>query len=114
MPAAIAVPALALVLAGAGLAVFQQADWLFPVGLAAAAGAPLSYMFRHRSFERPLRHHPITVSGISGLGCVMVMIGSQRFGDDPAWALPSALAALVIWMLWQRGQRNPSESDRRG
>lgn len=105
MPSIIAVPALAFLLAGAGLAVWTQAAWPHPVGLAIASGAPLLYVLNHGRRHDRLPRHPVAVSCLSGLGCVIVMVGQQRFGPNPGWTLPAALAALVIWMLWQRRQR---------
>jgi hypothetical protein len=107
MPATLAVPALALLLAGGGLAAWGQAAWPHPAGLAVAAGAPLLFILQHGARRQTLHHHPVTVSCLSGLGCVIVMIGQQRFGPEPGWTLPAALGALAIWVLWQRRQRRP-------
>lgn len=105
MPTKLAGPALVLLLAGAGLAAWGPAAWPHPAGLAIAAGAPLGFILRHGFRPIALHHHPVTISCLSGLGCVVVMTGTQRFGPEPAWTLPAALSALVIWTLWQRRQR---------
>lgn len=97
--------ALAALLAGATAALWQGAAWPFVIGPGLAAGAPLFFVALHLRTERSLGHHPITVSVLSGLGCVIAMIGIQRFGDEYAWTLYTALASLIVWMLWQRDQR---------
>ncbi|RFF32847.1 hypothetical protein [Wenzhouxiangella sediminis] len=108
----IAIPALAAVLAGAFLLAWQQAHWSFVAGTALSAGAPLAFVLRQRFSAAPLTAHPLVVSIASGLGCVAVMVAETRFGPDHRWALFIALGALVIWMLWQRGQRGRSRAHR--
>lgn len=106
MPTPVAIAALAAVLAGAATALAQGAPWQYPTGAALAAAAPLAFiLLRHRSGQ-PLGGHPVTISVLSGLGCVTVMIARQRFGPGHEWTLWLALAALLVWMLWQRGRRH--------
>lgn len=80
----------------------QGAPWLFVAGMGLAAGAPL---LRLSLGSRQIRRHPLMISVISGMGCVMIMIGSQRFGHEFEWALYPAASALLLWFLWQRWQR---------
>ena len=101
----VAIPALAALLAGALLLAWQQAHWAFVAGTALSAGAPLGFVLSHHFSATPLTAHPLSVSIASGLGCVAVMVAETRFGPDHRWALLVALAALVVWMLWQREQR---------
>jgi hypothetical protein len=101
----IAIPALAALLAGALLLAWQQAHWAFVAGTILAAGAPLGFVLWHRFSTTPLTAHPLSVSIASGFGCVAVMVAETRFGPDHSWALFVALAALAVWMLWQREQR---------
>ncbi len=78
-----------------------------------AAGAPLGFVLWHRFSTTPLTAHPLSVSVASGLGCVAVMVAETRFGPNHGWALFVALAALVVWMLWQRGQRGLGRTHRK-
>jgi hypothetical protein len=41
------------------------------------------------------------------------MVAETRFGPNHGWALFVALAALVVWMLWQRGQRGLGRTHRK-
>lgn len=106
IPTLPAIAALTAVLVGAGIALAQGAPWQFPAGTALAALAPLAFIVVHRRSTRPLSSHPVAVSTLSGLGCVTVMIAAQRFGPGHGWMLWLALSALIVWMLWQRGQRH--------
>jgi peptidoglycan/LPS O-acetylase OafA/YrhL len=109
----ISILALAASLAGALLLAWQQAHWSFVAGTALSAGAPLAFVLRHRFSSVPLTAHPLSVSVASGLGCVAVMVAETRFGPNHGWALFVALAALVVWMLWQRGQRGLGRTHRK-
>ena len=73
-------------LAAAALPLLGAAPWLFPAGMA-------------------LAEHPLSVSILSGLGCVLTMIGLQRYGSEYQWTAFCSLAALVTWMLWQHATR---------
>lgn len=105
IPTPLTLVALAALTAGAIAALWQGAAWPFVIGPGLAAGAPLVFVAVRLRTQRALDHHPITVSVLSGLGCVIAMVGSLRFGDQHAWTLYTALASLIIWMLWQRDQR---------
>jgi hypothetical protein len=105
IPTRVAIAALAALSVGAPIAAFQGAPWPFWAGSALAAGAPLIFTLRQLRSGEPLAEHPIVVSILSGSGCVSVMVASKRFGAENEWTLYPALAALVVWMLWQRGQR---------
>ncbi len=107
IPTPAALAALTVVLVGAGIALAQDAPWQFAAGAALAALAPLVFILAHHRSTRPLSGHPVTVSVLSGLGCVTVMVADRRFAPGHEWMLWLALSALVVWMLWQRGQRNP-------
>ena len=107
IPTRLAIAALTAVLVGAGVALAQGAPWQFPAGTTLAALAPLAFILVHRRSTRPLSSHPVAISILSGLGCVTVMVAAQRFGPDREWMVWLALSALIVWMLWQRGQRTP-------
>jgi hypothetical protein len=112
IPTGLAAAALAALLAGACVLLWQGAPWLFVAGAALASGAPLVFVLDQLRAARSLEGHPLVVSILSGLGCVLVMIASQRFGAGHDWALYLAVAALSIWMIWQRGQRRKQEPPR--
>lgn len=87
---------------------------LVAAGLALTAAAPLFFLLWVRVRPPSDRHHPVTVSAIMGLGCAMIMIGIQRFGDQYRWLLIVALVALCAWMVYQRyhwraGPKKPPE-----
>lgn len=93
-------------LAAATLPLLGAAPWLFPAGMALAAVAPLIFIAWHVLTAGPgLSEHPLPVSILSGLGCVLTMIGLQRHGSEYQWTAFCSLAALVTWMLWQRATR---------
>lgn len=93
-------------LAAAALPLLGAAPWLFPAGMALAAAAPLFFVTRHVLTSEPgLGEHPLSVSILSGLGCVLTMIGLQRYGSEYQWTAFCSLAALVTWMLWQHATR---------
>lgn len=100
------IPAAAILIALtlAGLAAVAGPAPLLPgLGLAVSAAAPAFFIIwtaltRHNG----TRHHPVLVSVISGFGCVMTLVGVYRFGDQYQWLLILALAAICIWMVWQR------------
>ncbi len=99
---------LAALLASSVWVGLSPAPWLFPLGLALAALAPLLFISIYRArAQTALDAHPILISVASALGCVLTMVGVQRFGEDHQWTVWAALAALVIWMIWQRHQRRP-------
>lgn len=75
---------------------------MFGLGLGLAASAPLVYLVHQRLQPEKVRHHPLLVSVGSGLGCVIVMVGIQRFGEHHQWILVPSLAALAAWMVYQR------------
>lgn len=108
IPSGLAIPALAGLLAGAFVLIWQDAAWPFVAGTALAAGVPLAFMLGRFRSQAALNEHSLVVSILSGLGCVTVMFAIQRFGPDHDWSLIAALAALIIWVLWQRGQRQRS------
>lgn len=71
-------------------------------GLMLTAISPLVFLAwaSRRSGDR--KQHPVMVSASIGLGCVCIMIGIQRFGDQHQWLLILGLFALVGWMIYQR------------
>ena len=71
-------------------------------GLMLTAISPL--LFLAWASRRPVgsQQHPVLVSASMGLGCVCIMIGIQRFGEQHQWLLILALMALVGWMGYQR------------
>lgn len=76
---------------------------ILPVlGLMLTALSPL--VFLAWSSRARVRHkqHPVLVSASMGLGCVCIMIGIQRFGQQHQWLLILGLLALVGWMAYQR------------
>jgi len=75
---------------------------MFGLGLGMAAAAPLLYLVHQWLQPEKVLHHPVLVSVSSGLGCVIVMVGIQRFGEHHQWILVPSLAVLVIWMVYQR------------
>lgn len=70
--------------------------------LGLTAAAPLTYMIRHWKAIGGGREHPVAISALSGLGCVMIMVAVQRFGDQHQWLLLPALFSLGAWVAWQR------------
>lgn len=72
------------------------------VGLILTAVAPLLFLLRIRIAPPAERTHPVIVSASMALGCAIIMIGIQRFGDEHQWLLVLALLALAGWMLYQR------------
>lgn len=105
MPTPVALAGLAMLMAGPAVAWWQGAAWPFIMGPALATGAPLLFIAENLRSSGRLAHHPIVISVFSGLGCVIVMVGGQRFGAEPEWTLYTAAASLVVWMLWQRSER---------
>jgi hypothetical protein len=101
-----------LLLALLGLAAWLATQGLppmLPAGLGLSAGAPLAFLLWTRKHRGP-RNHPVLVSVFSGFGCVMSMVGVQRFGEQHQWIAALALLALVAWMIYQRWfwRRQPS------
>ena len=100
-------PALTIMLL-VGLAI-GLAQWLNPdvpdlpaLGLVITAIAPLAFLLRLRLAPPVEKRHPVSISASMGVGCAMIMIGIQRFGDDHRWLLILALLMLCAWMLYQR------------
>lgn len=100
-----------MLMAGPLIAWWQDAAWPFVLGTALATAPPLLFLAAHRRSGARLDHHPIVISILSGLGCVIVMLGEQRFGPDLEWPIFTATASLVVWMLWQRGERRHRSLD---
>ncbi len=72
------------------------------LGLMLTAISPLLFLAWTRAMSVRHKQHPVLVSAAMGLGCVCIMIGIQRFGDQHQWLLILALIALVGWMGYQR------------
>jgi len=109
MPTSVAIAALTTALASAAIAAYSGVTWPLWVGPALAAGAPLAFIALHGRSGEGLAQHPLLVSIASGLGCVVVMFAEQRFGAVGPWMLPAAAGSLIVWVLWQRGRRNPAQ-----
>lgn len=93
--------ALAGVLLYAGLQIVDPArPALIAAGLGLCAGAPLLFLLR--AGPSTPRAHPVLVSSLCGLGCVMIMVGIQRHGDQHQPILVIALLVLIAWMGYQR------------
>lgn len=86
----------------AGWIMMGQGPLLPGLGLALTAAAPLAFMIRSWNQIGRGDDHPVAISALSGLGCVMIMVAVQRFGEEHQWVLISGLAALGAWMAWQR------------
>jgi hypothetical protein len=80
--------------------VVGQMPLLIAGGLFLSAAAPLGFILRAPKTEA--RQHPVSVSALCGFGCVMVMVGIQRYGDQHQPMLVLALLALVAWMVYQK------------
>ncbi len=97
---------IALLLLVLGLALVELMSPATPalpvLGLMLTAAAPLVFLVSTRLMPPQDRRHPVAVSASMGLGCAMIMVGVQRFGEDHQWLLGLALAALIAWMLYQR------------
>lgn len=74
--------------------------WL-GLGLSALPAPGFLMLQRHTPPARK-QEHPVLVSVLIGFGCVITMIGIQRFGEDHRWIAILSLLALVAWMLYQR------------
>ena len=92
---------LTLVLIYACLKLFDPATpALIAGGLMLCAAAPLGLLL--------CAHQPapgyivVVVSALIGLGCVTVMIGIQRFGDQYQPLLIIAVLTLIGWTLYHR------------
>lgn len=105
IPTPIAIAALAVLLAGAFLPAWQGGYWTATIGAAVAAGAPLAFLLISGPRPVELDRHPLSISIVSGLGCVLVMAAETRFGPAHGQPLLVAVLALATWLLWQRGQR---------
>lgn len=94
----------AMLLALLGLAAWlfsRGLPWMLPAGLGLSAAAPLVFLAWSQWHQGP-RRHPVLVSVFAGFGCVMSMVGVQRFGEQHQWIAAFALLALVAWMVYQR------------
>lgn len=69
-------------------------------GLLLCAMAPMVFVLYPPKTETA--RHPVIISALIGLGCVMIMVGVQRFGDTHQPMLGLAVAVLVTWMIFQR------------
>lgn len=97
-----ALAALGTALIGLALWQFQLGrPWLLGLGLGLSAAAPLGFLLLATRLPHP-RRHPVMVSVLTGFGCVMTMIGVQRFGEQHQWVAALALLMLAAWMAWQR------------
>lgn len=79
----------------------QGLPMLLPAGLGLSAAAPLAFLLWTRNHPGP-RNHPVMVSVFAGFGCVMSMVGVQRFGEQHQWIAGLSLLALATWMVYQR------------
>lgn len=69
-------------------------------GLGLCAAAPLIFLLRP---TKPTpRQHPVLISSLCGLGCVMIMVGVQRYGEEHQPLLIIALMVLIGWLVYQR------------
>ncbi|MCH8476541.1 MAG: hypothetical protein LAT56_01170 [Wenzhouxiangella sp.] len=95
-----------LLIAISGLAIWLiTADYplMRGLGLLLAAAGPLAFLAGQALRpQQPGKQHPVMVSVGCGLGCVMIMVAIQRFGEQHQWVLVPALAALCGWMGYQR------------
>lgn len=105
----------ALLLTLLGLAAWlvnRAVPMMLPAGLGLSAAAPLVFLIVSRRHQGP-RRHPVLVSVIAGFGCVVSMVGVQRFGEQYQWIAALALLALAAWMVYQRffwrGQPTPKK-----
>ncbi|TVS09699.1 MAG: hypothetical protein EA419_12335 [Wenzhouxiangella sp.] len=64
--------------------------------------APLGFLVRVRLSPPQAKRHPVAISALIGVGCAMIMVGIQRFGEHYNWLLMLALLTLVCWMLYQK------------
>ena len=69
-------------------------------GLFLCAAAPLGFILRSPNTKS--RQHPVVISALCGFGCVMVMVGIQRYGNHHQPMLVAALLALIVWMVYQK------------
>jgi hypothetical protein len=91
----------------AGMAAFAivqilkaETPLMISIGLLLCALAPMTFvLFPPRTDQK---QHPVIISALIGLGCVMIMIGIQRFGASHQPMLGLAVAVLVIWMIFQK------------
>ena len=72
------------------------------LGLLVVVLAPLGFLIRIRLAPPRDKRHPVVISVLIGLGCAMIMVGIQRFGDQYNGLLALALLTLICWMLYQR------------
>ena len=111
----------ALLLAVAGALALGPTPALLWLGLGLSALPAPGFLLLQRCNQTPqVRQHPVLVSVLIGFGCVITLIGVQRFGEAHRWIAFLALLALVAWMLFQRfcwrntttaGSDAPKQSD---
>lgn len=105
-PRALELAFLLLLLALLGVAAAQLVDpagaALPGLGLLVVVLAPLGFLIRIRLSPSRDKRHPVVISALIGLGCAMIMVGIQRFGDQYNGLLALALLTLICWMLYQR------------
>ena len=77
-----------------------QTPLLISGGLLLCALAPMAFLLYPPKAQS--RQHPVLISALIGLGCVMMMAGIQRFGDDHKPLLGLAVAVLLAWMFFQK------------
>lgn len=99
---AFAITVLTVLAIGLGQLASPATPDLPAIGLITTAAAPLLFLLHVRLAPPSERRHPVMVSATMGLGCAVIMIGVQRFGDDHQWLLGLALITLCAWMLYQR------------
>jgi hypothetical protein len=108
---------LAAVLAYAGIKFADQSTpALIAAGLALCAASPLIFLLRPP--QPVVKQHPVLVSSLCGLGCAMIMVGVQRYGEQHQPVLIIALLVLVGWMgyqqkVWRAGAARASDESNR-
>ncbi|AKS42095.1 hypothetical protein [Wenzhouxiangella marina] len=87
-----------------GVAVFRHPSTMAPLGAMLSALAPLGFvLIRAIWHDRlPPEAHPVLVSALSGLGAVIAMVATNRFGEQYEIFVAAAALALVAWLLWVR------------
>ncbi len=77
------------------------------LGMILAAAPPLAYLVANgtgpRHPEAP--RHPVGISVLSGLGCVLAMVAVYRFGDDFRYGVMACLVAISLWLVYVRFYR---------
>jgi hypothetical protein len=85
----------------AGLHIVQgSTPLLISGGLMLCAVAPMGFLlYPHKA---KAKQHPVLISALIALGCVMMMAGIQRFGDHHEPLLWLTVAVLLAWMVFQK------------